>query len=74
MRRIDLLDGPVPHEDERGEEIKLRYRCPIRSSRMSRNGKAPVRKGDRVILRDSDGNLFSISTRMTGDTTLPEEQ
>lgn len=61
MLRLDLIDGPANPQNEQGEELKLKIMSPITGSSEIIQGKVLDRKGNRIVIRDKGGNLFSIN-------------
>lgn len=62
MLRMDIIDSPPNPLNEHGEEIKLSVNSPISGSDEKLQGKVLDRRGNRVIIREIGGNLFSLDT------------
>ena len=61
MLQIDLFDRPANPMNEIGEKIKIRFRSPISGSMQTLRGIVLKRDGNRIIMREKGGNLFSIA-------------
>ncbi len=62
MLRHDLLDKPANPGDEKGEVARLRFRDPFSGVLDMWEGRVQTRNENRIVIRELDGNLFSIGT------------